>query len=208
MATGIALVVLCGALRAAAEQGVEVPATVEPTPMLGGDVLGRARLHFPHRRLILCARGLKLDHVRLVERPKATSGLKAAIVTAYLFHPAHIEGLPCLHIRARRRVRIRTKRPAADLVFFDGSSSPPRRIFPLPPGPAERAQVARPSPLDICPPTGLASLRRCRPMDCGIRAATPNGWHLRVAVRRRYRGGRRNRSSGSHTSSSSSLRAA
>jgi hypothetical protein len=66
----------------------------------------------------------------LVERPDK-EGLKAAIVTAYLFHPAHVEGLPCPKVRRIKIVRIRTKRPAADLVFFDGSSSPPRRVLPL-----------------------------------------------------------------------------
>jgi hypothetical protein len=66
----------------------------------------------------------------LVERPEDEEGLKAAIITAYLFHPAHVEGLPCPKVRRIKIVRIRTKRPAADLVFFDGSSSPPRRVLP------------------------------------------------------------------------------
>jgi hypothetical protein len=55
----------------------------------------------------------------LLERPENAHGLKAAIITAYVFHPAP-DGQPCRKKRVVRTARIRTKRPASDLVFFDG----------------------------------------------------------------------------------------
>jgi hypothetical protein len=110
---------------------IEIPASVKPTRLAGAHVVGSQAFAF-HLDVSSC-RGprLKLIHVRLVEKPENEDGLEAAIVTAYLFHPSHVEGGPCSKVRRIRRVRIRTKRPADDLVFFDGSSSPPRRVFPL-----------------------------------------------------------------------------
>jgi hypothetical protein len=132
LAAAIVLVAtaLSGTTFADAETGVEVPASVEPTWIAGGHIVGRRAFEFGVDVSPCRGPGLKLDHVRLVERPATADGLKTALVTAYLFHPAHIEGLPCPKVRRIMRVRIRTKRPAGDLVFFDGSSSPPRRVFP------------------------------------------------------------------------------
>jgi hypothetical protein len=130
MAIALVAAALSGAAPAQAETGLEVPASVEATPIVGTHVLKRHVFTF---QVVSPCRGpgLKLDHVRRVERPRTEEGVKVAVVTAYLFHPAHVEGLPCPEILQLQTVRIRTKRPAPDLVFFDGSSSPPRRVLPI-----------------------------------------------------------------------------
>jgi hypothetical protein len=126
----VAGVALLAGTTASADEGVEVPSAVEPTRIAARHIEGHS-FTFGVDVSPCQGPGVRLDHVKLVERPEDSHGLKAAIVTAYLFHPAHIEGLPCARVRGIRKVRIRTKRRAADLVFFDGSDSPPRRIYPL-----------------------------------------------------------------------------
>ena len=135
-ATALVVTALLGAALAKADEGVEVPASVEPAPIAARSAPSAHVVEghtFSFRIDVSPCRGpgLRLDHVRLVERPESANGFKGAIVTADLFHPAHIEGLPCPKVRRIKTVRIRTKRPARGLVFFDGSSSPPRRVFPL-----------------------------------------------------------------------------
>jgi hypothetical protein len=132
----VAVSLVGAAIVPAAEPPVEVPATVEPAPIAARGSRGRHpvedhSLGFSVDVSPCRGPGLTLDHDTVVERP-ATDGLpKSAIITAYLLHPAHIEREKCPKVRRIRFARVRTKRPAADLVFFDGSSSPPRRIFPL-----------------------------------------------------------------------------
>src|SRR4051812_24991662 len=99
MALALVATALSGAALAQAETGVEVPASVEATPFAGAHVL-EGHVFTVYVAFSPCrGPGLKLDHVRLVERPEDKEGLKAAIITAYLFHPAHVEGLPCPRVR-------------------------------------------------------------------------------------------------------------
>jgi hypothetical protein len=97
----------------------------------------------------------RLRGVRVVERPKTASRpFKSAILTPYVEYPAHVaevdpatgtiyspacarDAMPSVH----RRIKL--KRPGEDLIFFDGSMSPPRR-FPV----GIEALLARPQALN------------------------------------------------------------
>jgi hypothetical protein len=127
--------VLVAVASAATGEGAEVPATVEPAPIAANGLRGRPVVEghsfgFSVNVSPCLGPGLTLDHVTVVERPENAHHLKAAIVTSYLLHPAHREREKCAKVRRVRFARVKTKRPAAELVFFDGSSSPPRRIWP------------------------------------------------------------------------------
>jgi hypothetical protein len=79
-------------------------------------------------------------------RPKTKERpFKSTVITAYLLFPAHLRIVPpsppppnviynaCAGVALAFTKRIKLKRPAADLFFFDGSHTPPRRFWP-PPG--------------------------------------------------------------------------
>lgn len=83
----------------------------------------------------------KVDHVRVVERPKtARNPSKSAVITAYVRFPAPMEvegevkpGEPqpgCAGIGVGIFKRIRLKRPVEGMLLYDGSFSPPRRVQP------------------------------------------------------------------------------
>ena len=127
--------VLVGTASAAAGEGADVPASIEVAPITASGLRGRPVVEghsfgFSVDVSPCLGPDLTLDHATVVERPEDADHVKAAIVTAYLLHPAHREQEDCPKVRRIRFARVRTKRPAADLVFFDGSSSPPRRIWP------------------------------------------------------------------------------
>ncbi len=139
VAVAIAAVGLLGPVSAEAEGGAEVPATVAPAR------IGIERVQEPasgHSFTFSVLRDdcptplLEFDHATVAERPAIGVHKGAAIVTAYMRWPAHRElepGQPCPpEAPIHQVVHIRTKRAATSLVFFDGSSSPPRRVFPPP----------------------------------------------------------------------------
>lgn len=118
-----------------ADEGIEVPASVAPARFYVSQTQHPAEDHtFSfYVYLNVCPTPLlELDQTRLVERPRIGTHKGAAVVTAYLRWPAHLESTaPCPpEVAIKKVVHIKTKRRAADLVFFDGSSSPPRRVFP------------------------------------------------------------------------------
>ncbi|HET7484342.1 MAG TPA: hypothetical protein VFJ64_03105 [Solirubrobacterales bacterium] len=135
VAVAVAVGVL-GSIPAGADEGIEVPASVAP-----------ARIYVSQKQypteghtfsfyvyLDVCPTPLlELDHTTLVERPRIGSHKGHAIATAYLRWPAHKENeAPCPPLPPiTKAVHVKTRRPVADLVFFDGSSSPPRRVFSL-----------------------------------------------------------------------------
>lgn len=84
--------------------------------------------------------------VEVVERPKAADRhFGSVVLTPYVEYPAHTVTVdPAVGVEyggacardampsVRRRIKL--KRPAAGKIFFDGSLSPPRRIWPPPVG--------------------------------------------------------------------------
>jgi hypothetical protein len=75
----------------------------------------------------------------VVERPKTkASPHGSTVITAFVEHPAYdtYTGLGAQYepvCPAYERLflkRVKLKRPAKDLIFFDGSTSPPSRIWP------------------------------------------------------------------------------
>ena len=83
----------------------------------------------------ICDPGRRLVSVQLVERPRtAARPFKSAVITVTLEDPERTAPKSCPPGQARALMHIRTKRPAASLIFFDGSSDPPRRLWP----PAQR----------------------------------------------------------------------
>jgi hypothetical protein len=78
-----------------------------------------------------CPALLEPDHATIVERPKVDAHRGAAILTAYAREPEHTEtGAPCPPLPLLfKTMHVRTKRPASQLIFFDGSYSPPKRVW-------------------------------------------------------------------------------
>lgn len=86
-----------------------------------------------------CGREKKITNVRLVERPATNA---RPFKSAVIYVTARFEGkshevrngvsyeLPCTAAYVATPKKIRTKRPASSLIFFDGSSKPPHRIWP------------------------------------------------------------------------------
>jgi len=85
----------------------------------------------------------RIDHIRVVERPKtAERPFKSTVITAFLLYPAHLRIIPpspppphvvynaCSGIGLSFTRRIKLKRPAADLLFYDGSYQHPHRVWP------------------------------------------------------------------------------
>lgn len=158
-ATAMCVVCSLGAVDvpvASALEYEEVPPEVKSAPIVAGRSI---RGDFPttspgHRTFTFsvpsgfCVGSPKprFDHVRVVERPKtADRPFKSTVVTAFLLYPAHLRIIPpsppppnvvynaCAGIGLILTKRIKLKRPAANLFFYDGSYSPPRRAWP-PPG--------------------------------------------------------------------------
>ncbi|HEY5977067.1 MAG TPA: hypothetical protein VIT85_04355 [Solirubrobacterales bacterium] len=87
-----------------------------------------------------CGSEKRLNSVRLEERPKTKARpFKSAVIYATAEIPAKkrsygadgIEyGVACTMEFRWTSEKVRTKRPARKLIFFDGSSEPPRRIWP------------------------------------------------------------------------------
>jgi hypothetical protein len=135
VSASVAVAVAVGALSSI-PAGAEVPASVAPARIYVNQrqYPTESRTFSFYVYLDVCPTPLlELDHTTLVERPRIGSHKGAAIVTAYLRWPAHEESeAPCPPmLPITKVVHVKTKRPVADLVFFDGSSSPPRRVFPL-----------------------------------------------------------------------------
>jgi hypothetical protein len=83
----------------------------------------------------------EIDHIDVTERRTSVKKpFKSAIITTFLRFPtsgevgslSNLEKLqqPCADIGLRLRRVIKLKRPVRDLVLFDGSYSPPRRVWP------------------------------------------------------------------------------
>jgi hypothetical protein len=82
----------------------------------------------------------RFDRIKVVERPKTESRpFKSAVITIILRRPAYERPMQppntdnviynaCAGLGLIIRKRIKLKRPAADLRFFDGRSAPPRRV--------------------------------------------------------------------------------
>lgn len=82
----------------------------------------------------------RFDRMKVVERPKTKARpFKSAVITIFLRRPAYERPVQppntdnviynaCAGLGLIIRKRIKLKRPAADLRFFDGSFSPPRRV--------------------------------------------------------------------------------
>jgi hypothetical protein len=133
---------LAGSSAAIAEETIQVPESVVPE--------GISILHRGHRPIVqghvfrfsILLQGCpppqpELDHVTLVERPITRARRRpSAVVTAYVRIPAHTEqpgvAFYCpAFLGPFVPVSVRTKRPATKLTFFDGSASPPRRVYPV-----------------------------------------------------------------------------
>lgn len=83
-----------------------------------------------------------IDQIKVVERSKtAERPFKSAIITVFLLRPAHqedVEPIPpnsnivraCSGLGIGWRPRIKLKRPVHGLTLYDGSYTPPRRIWP------------------------------------------------------------------------------
>jgi hypothetical protein len=71
-----------------------------------------------------------LDHVRLVERPKARpeQQAKVSVITVFVRHPSPAPGEWCFGIGLDFPETISLKRPVAGMSIFDGSFSPPRKV--------------------------------------------------------------------------------
>ncbi len=127
--------VLIGSAGAAPVEGAEVPASIAPARIYVSQrqypAVGHTFSFYVY--LDVCPTPLlELDHTTLVERRRTATHKGVAIVTAYLRWPAHVESeAPCPpEVPIKKVVHVKTKQPAAELVFFDGSSSPPRQIWP------------------------------------------------------------------------------
>lgn len=140
--TWVLLATAVAASSAAAQEFevVRVPAKLEVRPFTvrGPDALEGRSIRIQVNTS--CRYGPGVWHeVVVVERPKTKARpYKSAIITAVVERPAHDVYHPtsppylvvCPGIRTWITKRIKLKRPAKDLLFFDGSSSPPRRVGP------------------------------------------------------------------------------
>lgn len=83
----------------------------------------------------------RIDRIKIVERPKtAKRPFKSSIITAFVRFPVPTEvvgsvnpGEPqpaCAGLGIGFLRRVKLKRPVGDLILFDGSFSPPRRVWP------------------------------------------------------------------------------
>lgn len=84
------------------------------------------------RSLDYCGSSGSRQEVRLQELPvSAAYPRPSAVITVIVSFPAYEEPHTCPPIPyAFETIRVRTKRPAPSLRFFDGSYEPPRRLWP------------------------------------------------------------------------------
>jgi hypothetical protein len=131
----------------------EVPAEVKPVPISVGRIIrgdSPAATAGPRTFTFslltgFCVGGPKprIDHVRIVERPEtAGKPFKSTVITVFLLYPAHLRVIPpspppphavynvCPGIGLSLTKRIKLKRLAEDLFFFDGSYVHPHRVWP------------------------------------------------------------------------------
>jgi len=82
-----------------------------------------------------------LDDINVVDRRRtAERPFKSAVVTVFLLYPAHYEYVGprapgelkhgCAGLAYDLFARIKFKRPVGDLTLYDGSYSPPHRVWP------------------------------------------------------------------------------
>jgi hypothetical protein len=154
---GLASCLAAGALGASvpvasALEFEEVPATVTPASRLlagprrhPGELPTKGRTFTFEIEDGFCGGEPKpqIDHVTVVERPKTKERpFKSTVITAYLLRPARERVIPppehasnvvynvCAGLGLSFTKRIKLKRPASGLIFYDGGSSPPRRFWP------------------------------------------------------------------------------
>jgi hypothetical protein len=144
--------------QAEGELGEVIPASVRPVHISTfGERPPSASGHLFTFSVVVdeCPALLELDHTTLVERPKVGPHKGAAIVTTYLREPEYEKpGEPCPPLPLiYKSVRVKTKRPVSELILFDGSSSPPRRISP-----AVETAPADPSRVRSCGPASDSTL--------------------------------------------------
>lgn len=84
----------------------------------------------------------EVHHVKVIEQPQTSQhSFKSAVITAYVVHPEyerpvqppnteHVVYNACAGVGFVLDKRIKLKRPVADLRLFDGSFSPPRKVWP------------------------------------------------------------------------------
>lgn len=144
---GLVATVMAAAVGAGPSRAAEVPVSIAPARIyvraIGTAFPTEAHTFSFYVQLNACPALLEFDHADVIERPKTRSHRGVAIVTAYLRDPPHAESqAPCPpEARIAKLVRVKTKRPAASLIFLDGSSSPPRRIWPRIGSPPAFAEV-------------------------------------------------------------------
>lgn len=139
----------------------EVPAEVKPAPIVVGRFVRNdspTSLHAPRTFTFSVLSGFcvgkakpRIDHVRVTERPKDSDRpFKSTVITAFLLYPPYLRVIPpstpsprfiynaCAGIGLTLTKRIKLKRPAAGLFFYDGSYQHPHRVWP----PVARASEA------------------------------------------------------------------
>jgi hypothetical protein len=67
------------------------------------------------------------DHVKRIERPAGTDGLKRSIITAFVRYPGPRVTDICNDLAYTVEQKISLKRPTKGIIVFDGTFSPPRR---------------------------------------------------------------------------------
>lgn len=68
------------------------------------------------------------DHVRRIERPTGTDGVKRSIITAFIRYPGPRVADICNDLAYAVKQPISLKRPTKGIAVFDGNFSPPRRV--------------------------------------------------------------------------------
>jgi hypothetical protein len=150
-ATLFVLVLAVGASTAAAIEWVTVPPEVKPEPWTPWVDSPR---HFSpadgHSFRLETDGGFcageeppKIDHVRVVERPKTRARpFRSAVITVFKYIPEHEKPVQTEEVREGRHVIaacagiggelrdiVRLKRPLDHLFLYDGSYSPPRQVW-------------------------------------------------------------------------------
>jgi hypothetical protein len=143
------------ASAASALETIIVPARVEAVawaPSTGplGDNPAAGRTFTLAIEAGYCAGGPKprIHHVAVVERPRtAERPFRSAVITVFKEWPEHGQIVPvapsgaeyaptaaplCAGLGGTLLRRVSLKRPARSLILFDGSRSPPRRVWPKP----------------------------------------------------------------------------
>ena len=74
----------------------------------------------------------KIYRVKVVEHPKTKTRLGSAVITTLKYVPEHVESANgfCAGVGHELRAAIKLKRPVDGLILYDGSYSPPKRVWP------------------------------------------------------------------------------